>query len=102
MAQELTGPEIATLGRKIYEGIRAEMEANHWGELVVIDVQTGDYEVGEYKGPRSDLALTKRLWERRPGAFTWAELIGNEQYVIAKLGWRGTMTHLASRNGESQ
>ena len=101
MAEELTGSEIATLGRKIYEGIREEMEANHWGELVVIDVHSGDYEVGEYKGPRSDLALTKRLWERRPGALTWAERVGNESYIFAKFGYRGTMAYLASQKGRA-
>ena len=50
---ELSGDEVAAVGRKIYEAIRKEMEANHWGELVVIDIHSGDYEVGEYKGPRS-------------------------------------------------
>ena len=36
--------EIAKLGRNIYMGIRAEMEANEWGRMVVIDVNSGDYE----------------------------------------------------------
>ena len=45
---ELAGDEVAAVGRKIYAGIREEMEANHWGELVVIDVHTGECEVGEY------------------------------------------------------
>jgi hypothetical protein len=94
---ELTSDEIAAAGRKIYEGIRAEMEANHWGELVIIDVYSGDYEVGEYKGERSDIELTKRLRARRPDAFTWAELVGQEKYIAARLGWRGTMEYLASQ-----
>ena len=89
--------DVAAAGRKIYEGIREEMEANHWGELVVIDIHSGDYEVGEYKGMRSDMEITKRLRERRPDAFTWAELVGKEQYSFAKFGWRGTMAYLASQ-----
>ncbi len=97
MAEELTGPEIATLGRKIYEGIREEMEANHWGELVVIDVHSGDYEVGEYQGERSDVELTKRLMKRRPDAFTWAELVGSKQYIAARLSTRQTLEYLASQ-----
>ena len=101
MAEELTGSEIATRGRKIYEGIREEMEANHWGELVVIDVHSGDYEVGEYKGPRSDLALTKRLWERRPGALTWAEMVGKGRYSFAQLSTRQTMEYLASKKKDA-
>ena len=40
---ELAGNEVTAAVRKIYEIIRSEMEANHWGELVVIDVYSGDY-----------------------------------------------------------
>ena len=74
---ERTGDEIAAIGKKIYEGIREEMEANHWGDLVVIDVHSGDYEVGEFVSRHSDLKITKRLRERRPEAFTWAVLVGH-------------------------
>ena len=74
---ELTGEQVAAVGRKIYEGIREEMEENHWGELVVIDVHSGDYEVGEFVSRRSDMEITNRLRERQPDAFTWAVLIGH-------------------------
>ena len=98
---ELTGDEVAAIGQKIYESIREEMEANHWGELVVIDIHSGDYEVGEYKGERSDVELTKRLQERRSDAFTWAELVGSEKpYSPVRLGWRGTMEILAARQSK--
>ena len=94
--------DVAADGRKIYEGIREEMEANHWGKLVVIDVHSGDYEVGEYKGLRSDLEITKRLLKRRPDAYTWAELVGSDQpYAPVKFGWRGTMAYLASQKGKT-
>lgn len=93
----ITGEEVAAIGRKIYEGIREEMEANHWGQLVVIDIYSGDYEVGEYEGGKSDVKLTKRLRERRPEAHTWAELVGSERYIAAKFGFRGTMAYLASQ-----
>ena len=56
---ELSSDEIAAAGRKIYEGIREEMEAEHWGELVVIDVHSGDYEVGEFVSRRSELKLVE-------------------------------------------
>ena len=68
---------IAAAGRKIYEGIREEMEANHWGKLVVIDVHSGDYEVGEFLSRHSDLKIRKRLRERKPEAYTWAVLVGH-------------------------
>ena len=94
---ELSGDEVAAVGREIYAGIREEMEANHWGELVVIDIHSGDYEVGEYQGPRSDVELTKRLMKRRPDAFTWAELVGKEQYSFARLSTRQTLEYWASQ-----
>jgi hypothetical protein len=44
----LTKDEIAHRGREIYEReIRAEVEARHDGEILVVDVATGDYVVGE-------------------------------------------------------
>ena len=74
---ELTGDEVAAIGQEIYEGIREEMEASHWGELVVIDVHSGDYEVGEFVSRHSELKMMKRLRERQPKAFTWAILVGD-------------------------
>ena len=91
--------EAAALGRQIYAGMRAEMEAGHRGRLVVIDTNTGDYEIGDYHGSPSDLEITKRLLWRRPDARTWAELVGG-QYVFARIAWRRTMESLAARHNE--
>ncbi len=55
----------------MYEQMRAEMEANEWGRMVVIDVNSGDYEVAD-----DDLTATTRLFERRPDALTWGEMVG--------------------------
>ena len=63
--------DIARVGKAMYEEMRADMEANHWGRMVVIDVNTGEYEVAD-----DDLTATLRLMERVPGAMTWGELIG--------------------------
>lgn len=62
---------VADVGQAMYKKMRAEMEANHWGKMVVIDVNTGDYEVAV-----DDLTATMRLMERRPNAITWGELVG--------------------------
>lgn len=44
----LTKDEIARRGRGIYErDIRAEVEREHDGEFLVVDVATGEYAVGE-------------------------------------------------------
>jgi len=39
--------ELARLGWARYEEIREELEANHAGEYVVIEVDSGDYFVGQ-------------------------------------------------------
>ncbi len=44
----LTKDEIARRGREIYErDVRAEVEREHDGEFLVVDVATGDYAVGQ-------------------------------------------------------
>ena len=62
---------VAAVGEAMYAKIRPEMEANYWGKMVVIDVNTGDYEIAD-----DDLTATMRLFERRPNAITWGELVG--------------------------
>ena len=63
--------EAAAIGKAMYEKIRDEMEELHWGRMVVIDVKSGDYEIGD-----DDYETTMRLRERRPDAYTWGELVG--------------------------
>ena len=66
--------EAAAIGQAMYEKIRDVMEDNYWGHMVVIDVKSGDYEIG---GPgEDDFTVTTRLRERRPDAYTWGELVG--------------------------
>ncbi len=63
--------DIATVGRAMYEEIRGELEATQKGKVVVIDVKSGDYEIGD-----NDLEATLRMFERKPNALTWGEKIG--------------------------
>ena len=63
--------DIAAVGRAMYEEIRGELEATQKGKVVVIDVKSGDYEIGD-----NDLETTLRMFERRPNALTWGERIG--------------------------
>ena len=39
--------EIVEKGRKIYETIKDKLEPEHKGELVAIEVETGDYFLGQ-------------------------------------------------------
>ena len=63
--------DIAAIGRAMYEEIRGELEKTHKGKVVVIDVKSGDYEIGD-----DDLETTLRMFERRPSALTWGERVG--------------------------
>ena len=64
---------IATKGEKIYlETIKPHIDlGQERGKFIVIDVDTGDYEID-----KRDAAATKRLHERRPSAVTYAVRVG--------------------------
>ncbi len=56
--------EIARLGQEIYQrDIRPKVEADHHGEVVAIDVDTGNWALGD-----NVIAATDRLREKLPGA----------------------------------
>ena len=56
--------ETARLGKELYErDIRRRVEANHHGEIVAIDVDSGSWVVAD-----GEIAAVDRLRETRPGA----------------------------------
>ncbi|MCY4654462.1 MAG: hypothetical protein OXC95_15015 [Dehalococcoidia bacterium] len=62
----------AYVGRAIYnKTIRDKVEPTEKGKVVVIDVNSGDWEIDT-----DDATALFRLLERRPDAFTWAERVG--------------------------
>ena len=77
-----TAEEVAARGEAMYEQrIRAHVEAAHKGKFVVVDIETGDYEVDA-----DDLAATKRALAKRPDAVLYGLRIG---YTTAyRLGGR--------------
>ncbi len=67
-----TAEETGRLGDKIYEeDIRPRVEATHHGKIVAIDVDSGDYAIGD-----TAMAASDRILERRPDADTWCVKIG--------------------------
>jgi hypothetical protein len=79
-----TNEEIARLGETLYEQqIRAKVEAGNRGKYIVIDIETGDYEVGE-----DSLVLAERLQARHPEAALYALRIGYA--ATARIGARLT------------
>jgi len=64
--------EMARRGQERYEsGIRQQVEAGNLGKIVAIDIETGDFEVGE-----TIITATDRLFERCPEAQPWGIRIG--------------------------
>lgn len=67
-----TPEEVASRGEAIYGGrIRDKVEANHKGEFLVIDIETGEYEMHA-----EDLVATKRLLAKHPDAVIYGLRIG--------------------------
>ena len=70
--QASTTEDISSRGQDIYRNrIRSLVEPGGKGKFVVIDVDSGDYEVDD-----RDADATARLLQRRPGAMTWAVRVG--------------------------
>lgn len=74
--------EISSLGKAIYQKkIKHLVEPQENGKFIVIDVESGDYEIDE-----QDVVASSRLRERRPNAVTYGVLIGYR--VAYSLGGR--------------
>ena len=71
MREKATAEEIETRGHARYLELREQLETDHFGQIVVIDIYSGDYEVA-----LDDLTATLRMFARRPDALTWGERIG--------------------------
>lgn len=74
--------ETARRGDEIYERtIRAQVETEHHGKVVAIDVETGAYAVDE-----NALSAAQRLRAQRPDAEIWFVRIGHR--VLHRIGAR--------------
>ena len=73
-----TGPrrprdEVARLGKEKYQrDIQRQVEADHVGEVVAIDVDSGDYALGA-----NAIAASEGLRNRRPDAQVWLMRVGH-------------------------
>ncbi|MEZ6111917.1 MAG: hypothetical protein R3C99_12995 [Pirellulaceae bacterium] len=63
--------DIADRGEKIYQTLREELEEEHWGLYVVIDVKSGCFEVA-----RSEIQATLRMLRRCGNGVMYARQIG--------------------------
>ena len=76
--------EIAARAETIYrDQIRPLIETVRKGSFVVIDVDTGDYEIGA-----GDATATRRLLDRRPNAVTYGIRVGHRAAYSHVGGFR--------------
>ena len=76
--------EIAAQGQAIYrEQIQPTIKPVPKGNFVVIDVNTGDYEIDS-----DDAEATCRLLDRRPGAVTYGIRVGHRAAYSHVGGFR--------------
>lgn len=79
---DYTREEIAERGEEIYaREIKERVEPEEKGKFVVIDIETGEYEIDE-----SDLAATKRALAKRAVAVLYHIRVGHR--AATKLGGR--------------
>ncbi len=70
--EDYTPKEVGDLGEAIYErDIRVKVEEGNFGKFVVIDIETGAYEVDE-----DDVRATDRAIKKRPNAILYGLRIG--------------------------
>lgn len=83
-----TAQRVARRGKELYErNIRSEVEPKYEGRFLALDVESGDYEVGNDALPTS-----ARLRERKPDAVLYLIRVGRP--AAFRLGGR----NLAARS----
>jgi hypothetical protein len=87
MPTDLELHDLAERGEAYYQQhLRQAVEQQHHGMFLVLDVESGAYEIDT-----TDIAATKRLLARVPNAFTYGVRIG---YATAyRLGGRRLSLH---------
>ena len=65
--------EFARLGDEIYQQkIRPQLQPDNDGKIVAIDIQTGEFEIGE-----DTMEATGKLYRRLPSAQPWVVRVGD-------------------------
>jgi hypothetical protein len=71
--------EVARKGKAIYEKIRDKMEAEHKGEALAIEVESGDYFLG-----KSAIDSTDKGRQKHPDGLFYVVRIGKRAYISLK------------------
>lgn len=84
---------IKEVGQSIYQArVMWKLADSDKGKMVVIDIDSGDYEVDA-----DEAAAMNRLLARRPDAYMWTEEFQGPH--IFRMGWRGTYGRLSFDQG---
>ena len=76
--------DVAARGEAIYRELeQTKAESMDKGSFVVIDVESGDYEIDA-----DDASATRRLLDRRPGAVTYGVRVGHRAAYSHADGFR--------------
>lgn len=76
------GAQSAERGQALYDAqIRAQVEEEHRGKFLILDVNTGEYEIDA-----EDLAACHRLLARKPDAVLFGVRVGHR--AAYRLGLR--------------
>ena len=82
-ARQYSADEVCDRGAKIYaEQIKSRVEPQENGKFIVIDIESGDYEIAEEMLDAED-----RLKARRPAAVGYGGRVGCQSAY--KMGWGG-------------
>ena len=79
--QPFDSRELAEKGKAIYEKIKDRLEAEHMGEIVVIEVDSGDYFIG-----KTGLEAVDKAKEKYPNKIFYGIRIGRRAYVSYRAG----------------
>ena len=83
---QYTKEEVAARGRVIYEQqIRAKVEPEHVGKFLVIDIETGEYEMDE-----DGEAASMRAYQKKPSGARYGMRIGYPAW--GRIGSHGVYT----------
>jgi hypothetical protein len=95
MSTRLPKEQICELGDRIFEEhIRDQVKDRDPMLHIVIDVVSGDFEVGS-----NSLEISQLLRARRPDAQIFGRRVGSRHSV--RFGWRGSMALKARRENAS-
>jgi len=83
-----TSEEVARRGQEIYErDLRSKVETGNEGKFLVVDIETGDYEIDA-----QDIAATRRVLARNPSAVLHGIRIGHP--TAYRIGGRSRVSGL--------